>query len=57
LFTAFIFFATASQEENLVNKIIRWVRNMKRCSTLISGNAAKERTLFFDKQRAIIDAL
>ncbi|MDR2086933.1 MAG: hypothetical protein LBP72_07125, partial [Dysgonamonadaceae bacterium] len=36
LFTAFIFFATASQEENLVNKIIRWVRNMKRCSTLIS---------------------
>jgi hypothetical protein len=57
LFTAFIFFATASQEEGLVNRIILWVRSMRRRSTLISGNAAKERIVFFDRQRAIIDTL
>jgi hypothetical protein len=57
LFITFIFFATASQEKSLVNKIINWVTSMKRCSILISGNAAKERILFFDKQREIVDKL
>jgi hypothetical protein len=36
---------------------MKWVASMKKGSTLISGNAAKERILFFDKQRAIIDRL
>jgi hypothetical protein len=57
LFITFIFFATASQEGTLVRKIIDWVNSMKRCSTLISDNAARERILFFDKQRAIVDKL
>jgi hypothetical protein len=57
LFITFIFFATASQEKSLVSKIIDWVTAMKRCSTLISGNAAKERILFFDQQQRMVDTI
>jgi hypothetical protein len=57
LFSTFIFFTSASQEKNLVKKVSDWVNSLKRCSVLISDNAAKERILFFDKQRAIVNTL
>ena len=57
MFSTFILFASASQDEPTYAHINLWINSFKKCSTLISKSGIKERILFFNEQRRIIDTL
>lgn len=57
MFSSFIFYVTASQEEENLKIVSDWIKSLKRCSTLVSGSAEKERFIFFEKQRDIVNTL
>ena len=57
LFTSFIYYATASVDEQTCKNVSEWIKSMKRCSTLISGIGDRDRVIFFDQQHAIVDTL
>lgn len=48
---------TASQEDHTFNKIKTWINSLKRVSTLISETGEKQRVIFFEKQRELVDSL
>jgi hypothetical protein len=56
-YTAFIFITTISTDEIVYESIRDWIHSLKRCSTRISVINDRERTLFFDKQRKIVNTL
>ncbi|MDR0506282.1 MAG: hypothetical protein LBH32_05650 [Dysgonamonadaceae bacterium] len=57
MFNAFILFATSSHDEASVRTVSDWIQSIKRCSTRISGNENRERIMFFDRQRDIVNRL
>jgi hypothetical protein len=56
-YNAFIFFAAVSTDITVYDSISDWIKSIKRCSVCISVINNKERTIFFDKQREIINTL
>lgn len=48
---------TASQEDRTFDKIKTWINSLKRVSTLISETGEKQRVIFFEKQRELVDGL
>ena len=48
--------AYTENEMNFEN-IRNWIKSMKRSSTLVSGTGERERIIFFDQQRRIVDTL
>ncbi|MDH6303623.1 hypothetical protein M2459_000443 [Parabacteroides sp. PF5-5] len=57
LLSTFIFYMMTFKQEAIIDNLTNWVKSLKRCSTLISGTGERERILFFDQQRAIVDNL
>lgn len=57
LIVSFVFCAIASEEEASFKNINEWVKSLKRFSTLVSGIGERERILFFEEQRAIVNTL
>lgn len=49
--------ASYSNEKETCKTILKWIKSIKIGSTLISDSAEKERTLFLQKQRDIVDTL
>jgi hypothetical protein len=56
-FSAFIFFAVPSLDESFFKNMTAWIKSIKRCSTQISVINDKERSLFFDRQRQLVNTL
>ncbi|GHT04299.1 hypothetical protein FACS189423_06770 [Bacteroidia bacterium] len=54
---AFIFMATISKDASVYKNVSDWIKSIKKCSVCISVINDKERTLFFDKQREIVNIL
>lgn len=54
---AFSLNAAATQDEKTFEKVINWMRSLKRVSTLISESGEKQRVMFFEKQKEIIGML
>jgi len=57
MLSSFVIYVTASQEKVLFKNISNWIKSLKRHSTLVSGIGERERILFFDEQRVIVDTL
>ena len=57
LFSTFIIQAINSYERETCDKLRNWVTSLKRSSVLISQSGEKERIMFFEKQRSIINTL
>lgn len=57
MLSSFVLYATASQEKALFTNISNWIKSLKRHSTLVSGIGERERILFFDEQRLIVNTL
>ncbi|MDL2282508.1 hypothetical protein LJC44_05315 [Parabacteroides sp. OttesenSCG-928-G06] len=57
LLSSFIFFMMSSQSNTSFTHINNWIKSLKRYSTLISSVGERERIMFFDQQREIIDTL
>jgi hypothetical protein len=56
-YKAFIFMATVSKDASVYESVSDWIKSIKRCSVCISLINNKERTLFFDTQREIVNIL
>jgi len=57
MLSSFVIYVTASQEKVLFKNISNWIKSLKRHSTLVSGIGERERILFFDEQRVIVNTL
>jgi len=57
MLSAFIIFNSTSLEKETFLKVNNWVKSLKRFSTLVSGIGERERILFFEEQREIVDTL
>jgi len=57
LFRAFILNAVVTFDIQVFEAATAWIRSLQRMSTLISGSSAKFRTMFFEKQRKIVQTL
>ncbi|MDH6356611.1 hypothetical protein [Parabacteroides sp. PF5-9] len=57
MLSSFIFYMSASEDKLSLEKIKNWIKSLKRYSTLISGTGEKERILFFEEQRMILNTL
>ena len=57
LFTTFIIQAINSYERDTCDKLRNWVTSLKRSSILISQSGEKERIMFFEQQRSIVNTL
>ncbi len=55
--TAFTLNAVVSLDLETFEKMKRWIESVKRLSTLISESGEMERTIFFNKQRELINSL
>ncbi|MDF9831229.1 hypothetical protein [Parabacteroides sp. PF5-6] len=55
--SAFVIFSSISLETQTFQKVNNWVKSLKRFSTLVSGIGERERILFFEEQREIVDTL
>lgn len=57
MLSSFVMFVTASQDKALFKSVSSWIKSLKRHSTLVSGIGERERILFFDQQRVIVNTL
>lgn len=57
LVKAFTLNGVSSTDRKIFEKIKNWIDSIKRQSTLISQTGERERTLFFDRQRKIIETI
>ncbi|MDL2244098.1 hypothetical protein LJC54_01135 [Parabacteroides sp. OttesenSCG-928-J18] len=57
MLSSFIFFMMISEDNISFSRINNWIKSLKRYSTLISGIGERERILFFDQQREVVDTL
>lgn len=49
--------STINENRSACKKIRKWIKSMKKVSTLISGTGDKERILFFKEQHQIVDSM
>lgn len=54
---AFSLNAVATQDDKTFEKVKSWMQSLKRVSTLISESGEKQRVMFFEKQKMILDNL
>jgi len=57
MISCFILFVTTSEDLIPYKRISNWIKSLKRFSTLVSDIGERERILFFEKQRAIVNTL
>jgi len=57
MLSSFIFLVTASEEKVAFENIRTWIKSLRRFSTLVSGIGERERIIFFDQQRQILNEL
>lgn len=57
MLSSFILFVTSSEDYVSFERISGWVKSLRRFSTLVSGIGERERILFFDEQREIVNTL
>ena len=57
LLSTFVFYMVTFDKEAIINNLANWIKSLKRCSTLISGIAERDRIIFFDQQREMIGNL
>ena len=56
-YITFIVQFAASYNKDVTATVKRWILSLKRLSTLMSGAGERERILFFDEQRRILERL
>lgn len=49
--------STINEDERACENVRKWVKSLKKISTLISGTGERERLLFFKEQHQIVDSL